>query len=90
MVNRFMDTAVFYDAGKVAARSAGSRFQRAEERLRLRGALPRTVRHAAAHRSGEESRRPDPHLLDVRDILRLPAMSRSSSSRVTCTPRQRA
>ena len=35
----------------------GSRFQRAEERLRLRRAFPRTVRHAAAHRSGEEPRR---------------------------------
>ena len=36
MVNRFIDTAVFYDAGKVAARRAGSRSRRAEERLRLR------------------------------------------------------
>ena len=44
MVNRFLDTAVFYDAGKVARPHVGPRFQRAEARLRLRRPLPRAVR----------------------------------------------
>ena len=49
--------AVFYDAGKVAARTADLDLQRPEERLRLRRALPRAVRHAAARRGGQEQRR---------------------------------
>ena len=36
MVNRFIDTAVFYDAGKVAARTSDLDLHGAEERLRLR------------------------------------------------------
>ena len=44
MVNRFFDTAVFYDAGKVAAQHSGPRLQRYEERLRLRRPFPRAVR----------------------------------------------
>jgi hypothetical protein len=38
MVNRFMDTAVFYEAGKVTAHG-GLRSQRAQERLRVRSPL---------------------------------------------------
>ena len=34
MVNRFMDTAFFYDAGKVTSAHRGSRSRRAEARLR--------------------------------------------------------
>ena len=78
MVNRFLDTAVFYDAGKVTARTVRSRFRRAEERLRLRAPFSRTVRHAAARRTGQEQRRSGPRLLVVRGLLRLPAMSTSS------------
>ena len=47
----------FYDAGQGRRAHGGSRPQRPEERLRLRRPLPRTVRHAAAHRAGEEQRR---------------------------------
>ena len=36
----------------------GPRLRRAEERLRLRRPFPRPVRHAAAHRGGQEPRRP--------------------------------
>ena len=87
MVNRFLDTAFFYDAGKVAARTVGSRLQRAEERLRLRRPLPRAVRHAAPRRARQEPRRPVVHLLVVRDLLRIAAMSTSSFC-VTCTSRR--
>ena len=66
MVNRFMDTAFFYDAGKGRRAPGGSRFQRVEERLRLRRAFPRTLRHATAHRSREESRRSEADLRDAR------------------------
>ena len=71
MANRFLDTAVFYDAGKVTARTSRSRLRRAEERLRLRRPFPRAVRHAAPRRAGQEQRRPDPRLRDVRGLLRL-------------------
>ena len=67
MVNRYLDMAFFYDAGKVAARTIGSRLRRAEGRLRLRRPLPRPVRHAAARRAGQEPReQPQLHLLVVR------------------------
>ena len=63
--NRFLDTAFFYDAGKVTARTVGSGSRWPEERLRLRRPLPRAVRHAAPHRTGEEQRRPRPRVLGV-------------------------
>ena len=58
MVNRFLDTAFFYDAGKVAARTAGPRSRRAEGRLRVRHPLPRPVLDATPRRDRQEPRRP--------------------------------
>ena len=59
MANRFIDTAVFYDAGKVAARRADLDLNGLKSDYGFGVAFPRTLRHAAAHRSGEESRRTD-------------------------------
>ena len=52
MVNRYLDMAFFYDAGKVAAAHEGHRSRRPEGRLRLRRPLPRAVCHAAPRRAG--------------------------------------
>ena len=71
MVNRYLDLAFFYDAGKVAARTDGSRSRRAEGRLRLRRSLPRAVLDAAPRRAGQEPReQPSLHLLVVRRLSR--------------------
>ena len=86
MVNRFMDTAVFYDAGKVTARSVGSRFQRAEERLRLRRALPRAVRDAAARRSGQEPEGLRLVFATSADFLRCRPCRHRHSSRMHAAP----
>ena len=51
MVNRFLDMALFYDAGKVAARRSDLASRRPEERLRPRLPLPRPGGDAAAHRA---------------------------------------
>ena len=56
MVNRFLDTAFFYDAGKVTARTSDLDLDGLKRRLRLRRPLPRTVRHAAPRRAGQEPR----------------------------------
>ena len=65
MANRFMDTAVFYDAGKVAARRADLDFNGLKSDYGFGVRLSRAVRHATAPRSREESRRPEVRLRDV-------------------------
>ena len=57
MVNRFMDTAVFYDTGKVAARRADLDLHGLKSDYGFGFRLHGPFRHAAAHRAREESRR---------------------------------
>ena len=57
MVNRYLDMAFFYDAGKVTARTTDLDLDGPEGRLRLRLAIPRPVRDAAARRAGQEPRK---------------------------------
>ena len=87
MVNRFIDTAFFYDAGKVAARRADLDFDGLKSDYGFGVRFHGPLGDAAAHRSGQESRRAGAHLRVDRDILRLPAMAHIII-RVTCTPRQ--
>ena len=53
MASRFLDSAVFYDAGKVTARTIRPRLRRAEARLRLRPSFSRPDLNAAPHRAGQ-------------------------------------
>ena len=91
MVNRYLDLAFFYDAGKVAARTSDLDFDGAEGRLRLRPPLPRPVHDAAARRAGQEPRKQflasssrrlprsrDSFMLDFNALYRVHAASRSS------------
>ena len=57
IANRFFESAVFYDAGKVAARTVGSRSQSPEERLRLRRAVPCASGDRAPRRRRSKQRR---------------------------------
>ena len=79
MVNRFLDTAVFYDTGKVAARRSGPRFRRTEARHRLRRPLSRARHYATARRTGQRATK-DLHLVfsSSAAFLRLSGMSISS------------
>ena len=54
MVNRFMDTALFYDAGKGRDGHRGSRPQRTDARLRRRRPFSLAVLHDVSRRSGPE------------------------------------
>ena len=88
MVNRYLDLAFFYDAGKVARAHEGSRSRRDERRLRLRPPVPRPVCHAAPRRAGEEPRKqPLLHFLVGRLFLRYLLMLQSTFSRRSRTPR---
>ena len=49
----FLDSAVFYDAGKVTARRSDLDFDGIEARLRLRTPFPRPLVHAAPRRVGQ-------------------------------------
>ena len=57
IANRFFESAVFYDAGKVGARTVGSRSQSPEERLRLRPAVPCASGDRAPRRRRPKQRR---------------------------------
>ena len=63
LANRFLDMALFYDAGKVTARPRGHQLRRPQERLRSRLPAARTGRDAAAHRIREEQRGPRARVL---------------------------
>ena len=57
LANRFLDMALFYDAGRVSARRSDLRVGPLEERLRRRLPAARRAGHAAAHRDRQEQRR---------------------------------
>ena len=56
MVNRYLDTGVLLRRRQGRRAHQRPRFQRAEGRLRFRHPLPRTVRHTAPRRAGQEPR----------------------------------
>ena len=68
-VNRFLEMALFYDAGNVARHAQRSGPARHEERLRDRLPLPRIDCDAAADRAGEGQRRLRAELLGVTGVL---------------------
>ena len=81
MVNRFLDTAFFYDAGKVAAQHRRPRFRRPEERLRRSacGSTARSRRRCAS--SWPRATKGSSHrVLVVRGFLRVTLMSQHISA----------
>ena len=70
LANRFLDMAVFYDAGKVMARRADDQLRGAQERLRSWLQAARTGRDTAAHRVREKQRGARPRVLVEGRVLR--------------------
>ena len=60
MVNRFLDMAVFYDAGKVTAQPQRPESPRLEDRRRFRISVPWAAGHAAAYRLRAGQRKASP------------------------------
>ena len=63
LANRFLDMAVFYDAGKVVVAPGRDQFRRTQERLRSGLPAARTSRDTAPDRVREEQRGPRPGVL---------------------------
>ena len=70
-----VDVALFYDAGMVAPEFDDLSLQPLQQRRRHRRPFPRAVQHAAAHRAGEEPRRPAPGLRRERGLLTMPRLT---------------
>ena len=78
MVNRFIDTAVFYDAGKVTSRTSDLDFNGLKNDYGF-GVRFHTARcDAIAHRGRQEPRRSVFHFRFGRELLRIDAMSIAS------------
>ncbi len=90
MANRFMDTAVFYDTGKVAASRSDLDFDGMKSDYGFGVRLPRTVLDAVAGRGGKESRGAEADLLDLRRSFEADDHAKQRSHRHTsvCSSRR--